>query len=345
MSLTDHFRQLEATGGPDEQFLAALGKALRSRLHHAGLWDQPPTYLGYPEFRKWDAAFVGGDAAAAPTLDCYVEAIARRYDSLADHLLKKDNIDGLILLNVKRFVLAQQKKHDPIGYSVFKNLEAVLEDMVAASQVCAEQRTEQRLRNDSLIRFPGGTSSVTREQLEAALNADQWEEALPRQVKIGKGAQRILLACLVTLPAAGVASFRLGDLATVLKDRVRNVHAQRNRPPESEVVPQSRADQDISELIRIVHPAPSYEDSSDSLQLLLTRMREAIKTLDVQERTRTGLLRVLEELSHHAETDEEVPSWAELARRLGVRRTTLWDHLERLRDLARRFPDAPNPAG
>src|SRR5437016_5905980 len=97
MTLTEHFRRLEVAGGPDEQFLAALGKALRGRLHHAGLWDHPPAYLGYPEFRIWAEAFADGDAAASPTLDCYLEAIARRYDSLADQLLlKKDNIDGLI---------------------------------------------------------------------------------------------------------------------------------------------------------------------------------------------------------------------------------------------------------
>lgn len=70
-------------------------------------------------------------------------------------------------------------------------------------------------------------------------------------------------------------------------------------------------------------------------------MREAIEALDLQERTRTGLRRLLEELSHHAQTDEEVPSWAELARRLGVRRTTLWDHLERLRELAERLHGTP----
>lgn len=345
MSFTEHFRRLEATGGPDEQFLAALGKALRGRLRNAGLWDQPPAYLGYPEFRKWSDAFADGDAAAAPTLDCYLEAVAHRYDSLADHLQRKDNIDGLIYLNVKRFVLARQKKYDPVGYGAFKNLEAVLEEMAAAGQVVAEHRVEGRLRNESLLCFSTGAAPAGLEQVEAALDSGpQWEEALPCQVKIGKGAQRLLLACLQTLPAVGVAAFRLGDLATALKERVRHAHAQRNRPPDGEVVSEGRADQDIVELIRIVRPEPGYEERRDELHGLLRQMREAIDALDAQERTRTGLRRLLVELSYYAETDEEVPSWAELARRLGVRRTTLWDHLELLRELARRLlglSDAP----
>jgi hypothetical protein len=349
VSFTEHFRRLETTRRPDELFLAALGKALRGRLRHAGLWDQPPAFLGYDEFRNWADAFADGDAVADPTLDCYLEAVVRRYDSLADQLRKKDNIDGLIYLNVKRFILERQKKHDPIGYSAFKNLEAVLEKMAADKQVSAEQRVEGRLRNESLVLFPSGERIASREQLEEALSTGpQWDQALPRQVKIGEGAQRLLLASLTTLPEAGVAAFRLGDLVNVLKDRVRHIHAQRNRPSDSEVVPETRTNQSICELIRIVRPDPGYEEGRENLQHLLRRMRNAIDLLDAQERTRTGLRHLLDELSCHAETDEEIPSWAELSRRLGVRRTTLWDHLERLRELAKRLldePDTPSRGG
>jgi hypothetical protein len=342
VTFTDHFRRLEATRVPGEAFLAAMGKALRGRLHRAGLWDQPPAYLGYTEFRNWGEAFADGDAVAAPALDCYLEAVVRRYDSLRDHLQKKDNIDGLIHLNIDRFILGRQRKHDPVGYSAFKNLEAALEEMALAGEVTAEGRDRDRLCNGTLIRFPDGVSLTVREQLEGALSGSpSWEQALPRQVKIGRGAQRLLLDCLRTLPASGVAAFRLGDLAGVLKDRARHVHAQRNRPPESEVMPEARADQSVCELIRIVQPDPGYEEDREGLELLLRRLGEAIEASDLQERTRTGLRHLLEELSHHAETDEEIPSCAELARRLGVRRTTLWDHLQRLRELAERLHGTP----
>src|SRR5262249_34552883 len=151
---------------------------------------------------------------------------------------------------------------------------------------------------------------------------------------------RMLSACLMTLPASGVAAFRFEDFVSVLKDRVRQAHAERNRLPDSEIARESRADQDIGEIIRIARPEAGYQEREEGLQLLLRRMREAINATDTQERTRKGLHRLLEELAHHAETEEEVPSWAELARRLGVRRTTLWDHLVRLRELARHLPDA-----
>jgi hypothetical protein len=333
VTFTDHFRRLETTRAPDEEFLAALGKAVRGRLHHAGLWDQPPDYLGYPEFHNWAEAFAKGDAVAPPALDCYIEGIVRRYDSLRDHLRKKGNIDGLIYLNIDRFILARQKKHDPVGYSAFKNLEAALEEMSQGGQVTAEGRDRGRLRNQTLIRFTAGAPPASREQIEAVMGAGApWEHALPRQVKIGTGAQRLLLDCLRALPGSGVAAFRLGDLASVLKHKVRNVHAQRNRPPDRDVVAETRGDQEIKELIRIVKPEPRYENK-EVLDVLLRRIREAIESSDLQERTRAGLRHLLEELASFAETGEEVPTWAELARRLGVRRTTLWDHLERLRKL------------
>jgi hypothetical protein len=325
----------------DEPFLAALGKALRGRLHRAGLWDQPPAYLGYPEFQTWAEAFADGDAAAIPALDCYLEAIVQRYDSLADHLLKKDNIDGLIYLNIDRFILGRQKKHDPVGYSAFKNLQAALEEMELAGQVTTEGRDKGRLRNQSLIRFAHGAVPASGGQLEATVGRGaSWEHAVPRQAKIGKGAQRLLRACLLTLPSLGVAAFMMGELVHLLKDLVRRAHAERNRPADSEIALEDRTDETDRKEIRIVQPDLRYVEA-ESFQVLRQRMHDAIGQLDLQERTRTGLHRLLEELSQHADAEEEIPSWAELARRLGVRRTTLWDHLQRLRELAERLRGTP----
>jgi hypothetical protein len=342
MSFTDHLRRLDASRAPDEAFLADLGRALRRRLRKAELWDHSPALLGYPEFRTWGEAFADGPAVAAPTIDCFLEAVVRRYDALMDQLLTQDNIDGLVFLNIDRFILARRRNHDPIGYSAFKNLEAALEEMAAADEVTAEQRTGGRLRNATVIRWAAAAALATRETLEAALAADpEWEQALPRMVKIGRGAQRLLLSCLRHLPRSGVLAFLLGDLAGLLKERARQAHAARNRLPDDEVVLEGRAGKDIAELIRIVRPAPGYEQDREAFQLLVRRLQQAIEGLGLQERTRTGLSLLLKELSHYAETDEDAPSWAELARRLGVRRATLWDHLERLREVARRLHPKP----
>lgn len=332
MKLTEHFRQMET--GPTEAFLAVLGKELRSRLRRAGLQDQPPAFLGYPEFKTWREAFEEGEASASPTLDCYIEAIVNRYGALMDHLKTKANIDGLIRLNIDRFMLARQKRHDPIGYAVFKNLEACLEQLLDAGQVRIANATQAELRNASLVHFSEGAVPATREQLEAIIaGSAQWEQALPRQIKIGEGAQKLLAPCLSAFPASGVGAFRLEDLLAVVKSRVRQIHHLRNRPAESETVSEERGDENFGEIIRTVVETRRYEEDRESLDVLRRRVLEAIGTLDVQERTREGIRSLFEELCRYADSDEEIPSWAEIARRLGVRRTTLWDHLGRLQQV------------
>jgi hypothetical protein len=336
MSFTDHLRRLDTEPTVDPQLLSALAKALRSRLHHAGLWDLPPSYLGY-DAPTWNAALASGDTAE-PVLDCYLEAIVQRYSSLREHLDRKSNVDGLVYLNIDRFLLARQKKGDPVGYGVFKNLEAVLDEMIDSGAAVAEGLVRDRLRNATVVRLNAAAALATADQIgEAIGSGPAWEQALPRQARIGKGAQRLLADCLRSLPAAGVAGFRVGDLVAVLKERVRDAHAARMRLPEAEVAPAEGSGKAVGEIIRIVQPDGRYEEGREGRDLLIRRLREEIEDLDVQERTREGLRRVFDELCQCAAAAEEVPSGAELARRLGIRHSTLWDHVQRLRDLARRI--------
>jgi len=63
-------------------------------------------------------------------------------------------------------------------------------------------------------------------------------------------------------------------------------------------------------------------------------VRQAIAARDdLQERSRAGLSKLFDEMLRYADSDEEVPGWSELARRMGTSRATLWDHAARLRDL------------
>jgi hypothetical protein len=342
VSLTDHFRRLDSNGFPDEAFLVELARLLRARLRRAEMWDQPPAYLGYPEYADWRVAFSEGDAVAAPTLDCYFEAIAKRYASLRNQLQLKENINGLIALNVDRFILARQKKDDPIGYSVFKNLQAALHAMIDNGEIHTDQPSQPKLSNSSLLSFTIGATPASREQLENAFSTSpEWDNALPRQAKKGNGAQQLLRTCLLALPAAGVSAFSLGALAAVLKQKVRDSHALRNRPPDSEVIPKDGPDHAVSELIRIVWPTPRYKEEEEESWAKLQRCVQNAIERTGQPRTADGLRRLFKELTELAQSDAEIPSWAELARSLGVRHTTLWDHLQRLKQLVRNCLETP----
>jgi hypothetical protein len=339
MTFSEYLPRISPDAYPEEELLDALGKALRSHLKRMDLWDHSPEYLGYFDFRTWPEAFAGGDATADPTLDCYLDAIVRRYSSLMDHLMtRKANVDGLVHLNIRRFILERQKSHDPVGYAVFKNLEAALQDLIAAGTVQDVQSGSERpgkLRNRSLLAFGGEVPAqpASRETIEAALDDPAWVTTLPRLSKLGKGAQRLLRECLVRLPAAGVQSFALGELVGPLKVRARAVHARRNLPPGDEVIPEGTANDAVRELIRIVRPEAGYEEQREPLERLLRCVEQGIARGDFQGRTREGLERLLQELRQYAGSDEDIPSWAELARQLGARRATVWDHVARLRVL------------
>jgi hypothetical protein len=324
---------------PDVALLSEVGRALRGHLKRMALWEYPPSFLGYPDYHSWRAVFAVGDAEAAPTLDCYLEAIVRRYAALMLQLARKDNIDGLVHLNIKRFILERQKNCDPVGYAVFKNVQTTLQDLVASGvlhPVSPDPRGQFKVGNQTVLTFAPGPAAapVSAGTLEAALDrAQEWEQALPRLAKLGKGAQRFLGACIRSLAGSEVGTFRVGDLVGLLKDRSREAYARRNVSAGQEMVTENVGDGAVRGLIRTVRPDLGYEEARESLQSLLRCVEQGIAEQSFQERTREGLRRLVQELRQHAESDEEIPSWAELARQLGARKATLWDHVEKLRAL------------
>ena len=152
-----------------------------------------------------------------------------------------------------------------------------------------------------------------------------WQSVIPRLSKLGKGAQTLLQECLGALPGNGINAFRVGDVIDVFTTRVRATDALRNRVPGPEVVSEKEGDSAIARLIRTVQP--------ESWQGLLDCVEKGIARQDYQKRTREGMQRLLQELRLYAESDEELPSWAELARQLGAPKATLWEHLKRLGSL------------
>lgn len=339
MSFSQFLPQIDPEQYPDEALLKAVGQALRAHLKRMALWEHPPAYLGYGDYPSWQAVFAEGDAEAEPTLDCYLEAVVRRYGSLMGQLARKDNVDGLVHLNIKRFILKRQKAGDPIGYAVFKNLEATLQDLAASGvlhPVPPDPARPVRIRNQTVLTFtPGASASPAPvSSIEALLGGSlEWEQALPRLSKLGKGAQRLLRTCLRGLSGSGIGTFRVGDLVGPLKTRAREAYAQRNGLTGQEVVADDAGDSTVRGLIRTVRADPGYQEDSEGLQRLLDCVEQGIVRQDFQERTREGLRRLVQELRQHVESDEEIPSWAELARQLGARKATLWDHVQRLREL------------
>jgi hypothetical protein len=323
--------------GPDESFLADIGRALRWHLRRKGLWEQPPEFLGYPEFQTWNEAFAPGLAKASPTLDCYEEAIALRYVSLMNQLNfgGKHDIDGLVHLNVQWFVLKRQRKFDPVGYAVFKNLEKVLNELIDAQvlrRVPPKLKKKDQLRNHVVLIFNSqqDTSPAPWEQIKTVLKTrEEWERAMPRLSSLGIRAQRLLHKCVSILPECGITAFLLGDFVGLLKDLVGDAHPTGNGPPvEPSIDPQ------FGKFIRTIGPDSSYE-AIENRDVLVACIRDGIGKATFQERKRSGILLLWEALVQLADTEESIPTLDEMARLLGTPKATVWEHWKCIQDVVR----------
>jgi hypothetical protein len=343
---TEYVRKYSAaTLTPDEftRCLRELGAAVRSRLRRLSMWEQPPAYFGYPDYQSWDEAFARGEEMTDVALDCFDFAIHRSLDNLAERLetAVTDNIDGLVYLNINNFLFQRQRQNDPVGHAVFENLRAALWSLHNSGAVGIDSPTGDGIRNPSAVYFrqSGGAEPdravplASEHDLEEALAALAGLDPLLAPLsECSVTAQARLAECLGRLGATDIRACTFRDLVNILKQRVRTAHQARHRPSDAEaVVVGRRGDQEIVELIRIIQPDRSYHDN-EGYAHLLHQIREEIATLP-QERTRRGVARLFEEILQHRAVDEELPPLDELARRLGINRSTLHDHLSRLRDI------------
>lgn len=265
-----------------------------------------------------------------------------------------DDIGGYLAAMVRTYLLDRQEDNDPFGYRVFKNLEAVIESLEVERVVAVTGRVgvRRRIRRSSYVRFrtaaPDGAGHGP--AVEALLATPALAGNVHKLAKLGRGAQRLLRAAVEALPLAGIEAFQFGDLLVPLQGRVREAARLWAGDPLSVSPTQSGDGPKIATENRIVAPVERYSTLDEHLAALAARVRAAIDAGGYQERTRLGLHRVLDDwFDHLAETQadgEEHPRLTEWAIRLGLRRATLGDHVQRLRGIiaqvnAERTGDGP----
>ncbi len=317
--------------------LIELARAVRSRLEALGMIAQPPRYFGYPEFDSWDRALDLREGPTDPVLDAFDYAITSRLDALTDQIEGGGaaNVDGFVLLNVHHFLYERQRAQDPFGHAVFENLEGALLHLRDAGIVTFDGLVRGKVRNPTVLRLvPSTARPATRDEIEVALDAEpEFARLSPQLGHTNVKAQVVLADLLQGLGRAGLAACSFRDLVDALKQRVHGVWVSRNRPTDDEVMPQPAGTTGSPELIRIIRPDTRYPDE-EGYEAFLQRVREGIARLP-QRRTRRGVTRLFEEVLRHREVDEELPPIDELARRLGIARSTAHEHLQKLRAVLR----------
>jgi hypothetical protein len=238
---TDYVRALTARDGQERaeallpEVWAALRAAAVSELRRRGLWEVPPVYLGFAGWPAWQSA--GGDGALDELVGaCYEASFVTRLAGLARQLEVKDNVDGLVFLNIRHLLHTLQLRHDPVGARVFEVLRVAVRSLLDEGAARIVAGSPEVLNDTELALAPARAAGAPTgaERAAARLEAPDLEaevaawsdELLPGLLTArGEGERDEIAAALAGrirgLPAAGVATVRVRDLIEPLRGAVR----------------------------------------------------------------------------------------------------------------------------
>ncbi len=317
---------------------AALRRALIHRLKQQALWSVPPSYLGVSGRSSW------ADRTALDELlaDCYEFIFVDRQEALKAELERRENIDGLVFRNIGNFLYDLQKRHDPLGFRVFTTLRTAVRNAVSKQQLYV-LKGNPRIANSTVLGFAPRADSIDEEQNDLGEVVKTWCDHLLPDLITANGKQRrttlgALEGDLRALGQNGVRSFRFQRMIDVLKTDVRQRWSlmwdleQGDKALESDTtgcrIP-----------VRVATPDTRFEDL-EALEQILDGVGERIEILEVPEKTRSYLRRLLRFLGAYAadgtadqRSDGGLPSRRKIAKRLAIPRDRLpelFTTLERL---------------
>lgn len=243
--------------------LPAMESLVRRELRRRRLWQHGPGLLGYGNESAWHAAALGDLAH-----DAYDFAVLKKLKNLVDQLAAGNDPSGYVALNTRNFVTDRQRTYDPVGYAVFRNVEA------AATLAVREQRlhatrltpTRARLRNETVLALVrpdapavGGRTLPTMARagtlIERLREDDRWPALAIELTRTRGAAQRELCERIVALGAHGVVAFRFRELVDGIKDDVRARLATDVPPVEADRASTAAPQSDLSKVAQAVYAA------------------------------------------------------------------------------------------
>lgn len=342
----------------------ALQAALGAELKRRGLWRNPPSYVGVYGHDRWDAEETIGDpmshawcrtrpahtALEELVTDCWAYIFSARMQSLKQQLQHKENIDGLVIRNVKNFLYERQREHDPIGFRIFEQVqEAIL--AAVSRRALYLLGGDSRIRNNTVLGFEHA-EKLRLPAFDFAPTVMRWnDELLPGLVTArGREATEIVARLdrlILELPQHGIRCFRFKDLVDPLKNDARRrwavLLAREEEPGAVEYAPGQ------IKVLRQVLP-DSASEARQSIEHLARGVSTAIAHLDVDPRTRGYLSSLWSYLvehhggvtteglaaaqsAHDEETEDGLPSHRQLSQRLQIPRERFPALFVRLRQL------------
>ncbi len=148
---TAYLRSLDPSGEPPDastfkRLWEDLRRALVAEIRRKGLWEGPPSYLGVFGFGSWREE----GAVEEILVPAYTFTFVQRLRSLRVQLRLKENIDGLVIRNLRNFLHERLKDNDPLGFRVYDILRAAVRKAIGAGELFILSG-DPRVRNDTAI--------------------------------------------------------------------------------------------------------------------------------------------------------------------------------------------------
>jgi hypothetical protein len=344
-TFTDLLRLLRPGGDPPDaasfaELWQALRRALVAELKRRGLWEAPPAYLGVYGAERWWSGEEGAadDPLEELTADAYAFIFVARLRALRAQLEVRDNVDGLVFLNVRHFLHDRQRAYDPLGYRIFEALREAVREAVAAGEM-AVLEGDPRIRNETVLAFGAGGEPADPAEYDLPALVQGWnDELLPDLVTAhGRGRQPVLGGLrrkLRDLPGRGVEAIRFKDLVDPMKSDARARWAALLAGETVEIDAEAGA---VAGLRRFVDPDRRLEDR-EAFRGLVDCISDVLESRSEPETSRRyleSLWGFLRSWAGGGTEDAELPSHRRLAAFLGIPR----ERLPELYDTLRRFAE------
>lgn len=310
-----------------------LRAALVREMKKRGLWQSPPCYLGAYGWESWDfEAQRGADtdraqsALAELVADCYAFIFVDRLESLKRQLEGKPDIDGLVLLNIRHFLLERQRAHDPLGFRVYELVHDAVEEAISSGALHCLAAGDKKIRNDTLLGFDPEIETPSSPSILEPI-VFRWSSELMPQLITARTRQQAAVARqlrerVLGLPQHGVKAFRFKDLLDPFKRDVRQrwvalLEEEEQGGPASPLKEAGR------------FPVPTQAESQESLEHLRRSISTSIDRAVPDPRTRSQLKTLWNHLwrQHGDENGEaeqaEPSSHRQLSQRLKIPRERL----------------------
>ncbi|MEL7060274.1 MAG: hypothetical protein AAGN46_09650 [Acidobacteriota bacterium] len=326
----------------------ALRQVLVREMRRRGLWHGSPRHLGVVGLSAWNLHDGSLDELVN---DCFVFVLVHRRRALSERVEAGDDVASLVRLNVRHFLFELQRRHDPVGYRVFKVLERAIALLVERRRLRCVGGHPARLRSRTVLAFVAEGTNVAPDAPVRPTRLDAepiatWADCLAAAIVEARGRQLESVAERLAerLPelAEHAEAFHFGQLARLLKTQVRlRWSAVLSAEP---LAPSASGAVAVLDLTSRREGTSEVEARFDFRRLSLAVERR-LRRLETRRQTREYLLRLWRHLSTLAVeggalNGSELPSHRQLARDLSIPRdrlpglyATLRQEIERSRRL------------